>query len=180
VAKQSVTSPPIPTLNRRTETVSHVDLMMSCGRWWSRWFRSPVSSAGWWDGAVACSGGVHRDRVCADQWVFVAGSAAVVRGAVSDRASPVQSVDQGRIMAPAPSRGTRRTGRSGVDRLVTCHRRRRGICPGEKGGSLTGPSPVDRAASSARRSTFCPSVPDGPLWWVSRQRTPTTPTLSNR
>ncbi|WP_308158882.1 IS5 family transposase [Amycolatopsis magusensis] len=52
-------------------------------------------------------------------------------------------------MAPASSRGTGRTGWLRVDRLVPRHRRC-GRRAGEKGGSLTGPSPVDRGKPGSK------------------------------
>ncbi|MFD6757180.1 transposase [Micromonospora gifhornensis] len=44
---------------------------------------------------------------------------------------------------PGPAR------REGVDRLVPGHRRRR-VRAGEKGGGLTGPSPVDRGKTGSK------------------------------
>ncbi|SCF18953.1 Transposase [Micromonospora viridifaciens] len=74
------------------------------------------------------------------------GSGCPVQG---HRAPPVRRLDAGGPVA-APARG--RPGparRQGVDRLVPRHRRR-GLGAGEKGGDLTGPSPVDRGKPGSK------------------------------
>jgi hypothetical protein len=93
--------------------------------------------------------GVHCDRLCAEQWVLVAGSSAVVRRAVPDRASPLQSMDQGWTVAQPPPRGPGRARQPGVAGLVPGDLGR-SECAGEKRGSLTGPSPVDRGKSGSK------------------------------
>jgi hypothetical protein len=77
-------------------TTSHVDLMIL----WTCGGTAPLPARSVF----------HCDRVGVDQRVFVAGSAALVRGAVPDCAPPLQPVDRGRVVAPTPSRGTGRVG----------------------------------------------------------------------
>jgi transposase len=58
-------------------------------------------------------------------------------------------VDEGGRLAPPPPGGPGRAGQPGADRLVEGDRGRR-LRPRQKGGALTGPSPVDRGKPGSK------------------------------
>ena len=58
-------------------------------------------------------------------------------------------MDEGGRLAPPPPGGPGRAGQPGTDRLVPRDRGRR-LRPREKGGALTGPSPVDRGKPGSK------------------------------
>src|SRR5215510_9136745 len=79
----------------------------------------------------------------------VAASAALVWGDGAHRAPSVHRLDPRGPMATIASRGPGRVGQPGSDRLVAGGAGR-GIDPGEKRGSLTGPNPVDRGKPGSK------------------------------
>lgn len=100
------------------------------------------------DRAVGATAGVHGDRVHADQRVRVAGSAALVRSAVPDRASSRHPVDRAGSTASCTMSCLTNSGAevcpTGVARSWTVRVFAR------KRGSLTGPSPVDRGKPGSK------------------------------
>ncbi len=93
---------------------------------------APRAAAGWRDGAAGWPGGVHRDRVRADQRVCVAACAGRVRGVIVHGASPVHVLDRAGTVAAAAPGAAGRVGTAGPGGLEQRDRGcRRG--PGEKG-----------------------------------------------
>jgi len=81
--------------------------------------------------------------------VRLASIAALLRRESGHRTPPVRRLDKRRLVAAPPHRGPRPAWRRRSDRLV---RRPGRLCldPGEKGGQLVGPNPVDRGKPGAK------------------------------
>ncbi|CDZ91075.1 hypothetical protein RHRU231_800002 [Rhodococcus ruber] len=123
-------------------------MRIHCGRSSNRCARVPGAAAGRWSGGARRSGGVHRDRLRAPQRLRLAAPAALVRVSV-----PTAH----RRFATWTRRGcsTSCTGRFSTDSAPagarTGPRRSWTQRTSERnGGSLTGPSPVDRGKNGSK------------------------------
>ncbi|MEU4770332.1 IS5 family transposase [Actinosynnema sp. NPDC023794] len=122
---------------------------MSCGRWSSCCSRSSLPARRGWDGAGGRPGGVHRDRLCVDQWLWgqelppssgVTVPTAHRRFARWTEAALWRRLHQA-VLDELGSRGEVGWSRAILDAASV---------RAEKGGDMTGPNPVDRGKPGSK------------------------------